>query len=302
MKILVTGGTGFVGTELCKQLRALKHDVRLLVRTSSVDKLDPDHGYDIVSGDVLDSHACLRAAADCDAVVNLVGIRREFPQVGTTYKAMHTAATFNVVNGAKRAGVERIIQMSGLGASPDARAGYHRTKYEAEKIVQESGMRWTVFRPSVIFGPCDEFHSILADLAHRPLVPIIDGGTTQLQPVSLGNVAAAMAASVTMPETQGRVIEVGGPDRVVFVDLLHQVARHYGLWMNTVNVSSRLMTPAVKALQRFKSFPLTLEELYMLLEDNICDTEDFVSTFGVELDSYTEALPKLLVSLDAVAA
>jgi len=288
MKILLTGGTGFVGSGVRRELKANGHDVRLL--------------FDVIAGDVLDTHACLRAVKDCDAVVHMVGIRRERPQEGITYEALHTEATYAVVDAAKRSGVERVVLMSSLGARKDAPSGYHRTKAESEEIVRISGLRWTIFRPSVIFGPGDEFHPLIADLVHRPIVPVIDGGTALIQPVAHRNVVGPMARALTMPETQGKVYEIGGPERHAFADILHKVARHYGVWPNTVSVPSRFAKPMVKFAQRFRSFPLTLDELHMLLEDNVCDPAPFTSTFGVALDSYEDKIPSLLPRIQELAA
>ena len=98
-------------------------------------------------------------------------------------------------------------------------------------------------------------------------------------------------------------IEVGGPDRICFADLLKAVSTHYNVWPNTMSMSSKFMKPLVKTMQRFKSFPLTVDQLMMLVEDNVCDTGAFQSAFGIEtLDSYTEALPSLLDATDAKAA
>jgi len=302
MKILLTGGTGFVGSGVRRELKALGHDVRLLVRPASVDKIDAREGVEVVVGDVLDSQACLRATTGVDAVVHMVGIRREIPQEGITYEAMHTEATYAVVDAARRNGVERIVYMSSLGARDDAPSGYHRTKAESEKIVRESGMRWTFFRPSVIFGPGDEFHPLVADLVHRPIVPVIDDGKALIQPVAHHDVVGPIARSLTMPETQGKTFEVGGPERHTFVEIMYKVARHYGVWPNTVSVSSRFAKPVVKFAQRFRSFPLTLDELYMLLEDNVCDGSEFVTTFGVKLDSYEDKIPSLLPRIQELAA
>jgi len=192
--------------------------------------------------------------------------------------------------------------MSSLGARKDAPSGYHRTKAESEEIVRISGLRWTIFRPSVIFGPGDEFHPLIADLVHRPIVPVIDGGTALIQPVAHRNVVGPMARALTMPETQGKVYEIGGPERHAFADILHKVARHYGVWPNTVSVPSRFAKPMVKFAQRFRSFPLTLDELHMLLEDNVCDPAPFTSTFGVALDSYEDKIPSLLPRIQELAA
>ncbi|MDH3198152.1 MAG: NAD(P)H-binding protein [Candidatus Krumholzibacteria bacterium] len=294
MKVLLTGGTGFLGTALHAELRAQGHDVRLLVRRSSLYKVDARDGAEVIAGDVLDTHACLRAVDGCDAVVHLVGIRQERPEQGTTYEAMHTEATYAIVDAAARSRVPRVVYMSGLGTREGAPSRYHRTKWEAEGIVRRSGMRWTIFRPSVVFGPDDEFHPLMIDLVHKAVVPLVDGGTALLQPVSVHNVVRAVAMSLTMPEAQGRIFEVGGPERVAFVDLVTRVARHCEVWPNTVKVSARVMKPVVAMLQRFRNFPLTVDELIMLAEDNVCATSEFTSAFGFPLDTYLDKLPALL--------
>lgn len=299
----MTGGTGYVGQTLKEKLRAQGHDVRLMVRQNTANKIGSADGYEVVEGDVLDSHACLKAVDGCAAVVNLVGIIREYPKAGTTYVALHTEATYNVLDAARRSGVGRFIQMSALGARPDSRSKYHTTKFEAEEIVKKSDLRWTVFRPSVIFGRGDLFVQELVDLAHRQVVPIIDGGKASLQPVSLENVTDAMASSLLMPRTQGETYEVGGPDRIRFRDLLDRIASHYKIKMNTMAVSSTFLKPMVKMMQGKKSFPLTVDQLMMLIEDNVCDPSSFQSTFGIDkLDSFEEALPALLDGLQSRVA
>src|SRR6187399_599470 len=195
MRILLTGGTGFIGTALRRAIKEEGHDVRLLVRQQSVDKVEKA-GYEIVVGDALDTQTCMRAVEGCDAIVHLIGIRREFPHDGITYEAMHTEATYAVVDAAVRNRVPRVIYLSAQGARPDAPSRYHQTKFESEEIVRKSGMRWTIFRPSIIFGPGDEFHPLMADLVHRNIVPIIDGGKSLLQPVALHNVVGPMSRAL----------------------------------------------------------------------------------------------------------
>jgi len=303
MKVLLTGGTGYVGRMLREKIHEDGHQVRLLVRKGSPYAASPSDPYEVVRGDIMDTHACLHAADGCEAVVNLVGIIREYPRDGTTYQAMHTEATYNIVDAARRMGIERFVQMSALGARPDARSQYHVTKFEAEEIVRRSNMRWTIFRPSVIFHPGCEFMQQLVDLVRRPVVPVIDGGKALLQPVSLENVTGPMARCLRMPEAQDRVYETGGPDRIPFVDLVGRVASHYKVWMNTIPVSSGFLRPLVRAMQRFSTFPLTVDQMEMLIEDNVCDPEPFRQAFGIEkLDSFLEALPSLLDAVERKAA
>jgi len=296
MRVLLTGATGFVGRALGEELVRRGHTVRALVRRESGDRIPAGSGWEVSMGDILDTHACLRAVTGCDAVVHLVGIRRENPHTGTTYEAMHTEATYSIVDAARRKRVPRFVHMSALGTRPDAASRYHRTKWEAEEIVRRSGMRWTIFRPSVIFGEGDEFHTILVDLVQRPVVPIIDGGKSLLQPVARTNVVAAMADALTMPETRGEVYEVAGPERIAFVDLVEGVARYCGVWPNYVRVSSLLAKPMVRMLQSFRGFPLTYEELLLMLEDNVSDDELFNATFPMQLESYNAHMEALVHS------
>ena len=303
MKILLTGGTGYIGGALGEKLLARGHNVRLLVRRESADKVPAGSKYEVVLGDVLDSHACLRAVDGCEAVVHLIGIIREYPNDGVTYVAMHTEATFNMVDATRRMGVERFVHMSALGARADAPSRYHTTKFEAESLVKDSNLRWTVFRPSVVFSPGSEFIRQLVDLVHRPLVPLVGGGKALLQPVSLENLTDAMARSLSMPETQGCSYDVGGPDRVKLADILERIARHYKVHPNTMKISPTFMKPVVRLMQRFDSFPLTVDQLEMLVEDNVCDTSNFTSAFGIEeLDSFEAALPSMLEAIDVRAA
>jgi len=297
MKIILTGGTGYIGAALRQELLAHGHSVRLLVRKQSLGKVGKSEGCEVFPGDILDTHACLAAVDGMDVLINLIGIRREYPEQGTTYEALHTDATSYITTAAAQSGVKRVVQMSGLGARAGAASRYHQTKWEAEEIVRKSGMRWTIFRPSIVFDRTDTFHPLMLELALRPVVPLVKSGKALLQPVALTNLVEAMARTVSMPETQGRVFEVGGPDRISLREIIDALSDKLKIQPNIVSAPSFLMKQMVKMLQGIKGFPLTYDELLMLLEDNVCDSEDFTSTFGIKLDSYREALPHLLLAL-----
>lgn len=295
MKVLLTGGTGYVGRALRALLLERGHRVRLLVRNKIPLKDIQDPRIDAVNGNVLDTNACLRAVDGCGAVINLVGIIREFPKRGITFDSLHTEATANLVKAALHIGVTRFLQMSALGTRSGAVSRYHRTKFAAEEILRGSGLRWTIFRPSLIFHPGDEFTREMAGLARRRLVPFVDGGKALLQPVSRANVVGPFADALRMPETHYRVFEMGGPERIAFGELIREIASYYGIGVKPVPVPSRFLRPVVKVMQRFESFPLTADQLAMLIEDNVCDTAEFTKVFNIaELDSFRAALPSLL--------
>lgn len=294
MKILVTGATGYVGSRLREFLRRDGHQVRLLVRKESADNARAgltEDAYEVVFGDIFETNTCLHACDGCDTVVHLVGIIREFPARGITFDELHRVATANIVDAARRTGVGRFVHMSALGAREDAASAYHRTKHAAERIVERSGLQWTIFRPAWIFAPGDEMSRLIKNVVRKPVVPLIDGGRSRVQPVALDDVCHCMARSLWMPETQGKTFELGGPDRLSYREVFEQAAASAGRKARTVSVPARWVRPAVAALQRFKSFPLTVDQLRMMSEDNVCEIDPYVKTFGVQPASFRQAIP-----------
>ena len=152
MQVLVTGASGFVGNEVVKDLLARGHEVKPLVRKGSEKKLKERHKVEVVLGDCLHPEVLHQAASGCDAVIHLVGIIREFPGKGVTFERVHVQATRNVVDATKAAGARRYLHMSALGARPQPADPYHVTNFQADEYVINSGLAYTIFRPSVIFN------------------------------------------------------------------------------------------------------------------------------------------------------
>ena len=294
MKVLLTGGTGYVGSRLRDYIKKEGHEVRLLVRRGSEHKIPSTGTFEIERGDIFDTNACLRACEGCDAVVHLIGIIREYPSRGIVFDEAHRVATANIVDAAGRMGVERFVHMSALGASEDAASLYHRTKFAGEQEVQRSSLRWTIFRPAWVFSPGDQLTQTFVDLIHRPVTPLINGGTALMQPIALEDVCTCMARSLAMPETQSQIFELGGPDRIAFREIVQKLATNLGEKLRTMVVPAWAVRPVVMSFQRFASFPLTLDQLRMLLEDNVCEIDRFVKAFQLEPKSFVKALPTLV--------
>jgi NADH dehydrogenase len=294
MKVLITGGTGYVGSTLRRYVRDEGHEVRLLVRSGSENKIDSPALYEVTRGDIFNTNACLKACDGCDAVIHLVGIIREYPSRGITFDQCHRVATLNIVEAARRTGVERFIHMSALGTRPNAVSTYHKTKFAAEELVRSSPLRWTVFRPAWILGAGDHGTRQIRDLLRKPIVPLINGGKMLLQPVALDDVCTVMSKALRMPETQGKTYEVGGPNRLTFKDLLQRIAGELGIRRRTLSVPASLVKPVISILEGLPSFPLTRDQLLMLSEDNVCEIDAYVKAFRIEPKPFNEILPTLL--------
>jgi len=277
MKIFVAGGTGFVGEHLIKELQNSGHSVRTLVHSRS----KPDGAVEQVIGDVTRLETFEQGLSGCDAVINLVGIIREFPVRGITFEKLHVRATTNLLAAAAGIGVRRYLQMSALGARPAAVSGYHESKWRAEELVRGSGMEWTIFRPSLIFGPHDEFINMLAaQLRLAPIMPVIGSGSYRLQPIHADDVARCFTLALAMPESIGKAYELCGIDRVSYEALLDMIAAALGRPRPLKpHLPLGLMKLAIPLLQKLPQFPITMDQLQMLLEESICGGE-WQKTFG----------------------
>ncbi len=212
MRVFITGGTGFVGSEVVRQLLAAGHTARCLVREGSEGKLPIREGVEIHFGDVLDPASLEKGVAGCQAVIHLVGIIREFPARGITFERLHHLATANMVAAATAGGVKRYLQMSANGTRKDAASPYHRSKWDAEQAVRTSTLDWTIFRPSLIYGRGDAFVSMLAGLVRKlPVVPVLGDGRYRMSPVAVEDVAAGFVGALERPETAGQAYHCCGP-------------------------------------------------------------------------------------------
>jgi uncharacterized protein YbjT (DUF2867 family) len=295
MRVLVSGATGFVGREVVQELLARGHEVRALVRRGSEKKLQDRERVEISPGDSLDRDAVFAAAADCDAVIHLVGIIREFPGRGVTFERVHVQATRNVVDAAVAAGARRYLHMSALGARPRYADPYHLTNYRADEYVMNSGLAYTIFRPSVIYGPGDQSINLFArQIGRLNFFPVIGDGNYRLQPAPVGAVARAFALALELPQTENKIYEVGGPEPLTFNQVIDTIARVLGRRVRKIHQPVWCMSFAANLCGRFRWFPLTPGQLRMLLEGSTCDPGAFYQDFGLEPMSFQEGLAAYL--------
>ncbi|HLB70504.1 MAG: complex I NDUFA9 subunit family protein [Candidatus Methanoperedens sp.] len=292
--ILVTGGTGFVGSHLVRRLALEKIQMRCLVRkTSNIERLR-DAGAEIAYGDVTDKESLKKAAEGVETVIHLVGIIVEHKDA--SFEMIHTRGTRNLVEACRESGVKRFIYISALGALENARSRYHKTKWEAEQIVIKSKMEYVIFRPSIMIGEWGGFITMLSRIVRQaPVVPILDG-ESRVQPIYVENTVDCIIRSLGDPETTGRIFEIAGPEQITYRELFLELMGVLGIKKPAIEIPTWLMWPAAYILERIMDRPpLTTQQLIMLQEDNICDVSEMQKVFDLKLVPFREALRTFLL-------
>ncbi|MGA7104551.1 MAG: complex I NDUFA9 subunit family protein [Candidatus Deferrimicrobiaceae bacterium] len=295
-EVLVTGGTGFLGRHVCRALIARGYLPRLLVRVGSEGRIPEDirRAGRVTPGDVTNREFVEMAAQSTEAIVHLAGIIREFPARGVTFEKVHVEATQNAVHAAKMWGISRFVYVSALGASPSGPGKYFESKGKAEEIVRQSGLSWTIFRPSGIVGPGDRFLTELGRAVRRaPIFPVPGDGEFLLQPVFVGDVVKGITDCLKRTDTERRVFEVGGPERITYNALIDRIAAALGVRVRKVHISLPRFRRIVGFFSPFEKFPLAPDMLEVLLAGNTGDGGPYASAFGLvplRLSEYIDSL------------
>ena len=294
MKVFVTGGNGFVGTEVIRQLLGAGHEVRSLVHSRTAGATAA--GLELWPGDATRPETLQGALAGCEAVIHLIGIIREFPEKQVTFQRLHIDASRNILAAANEQGVKRYLHMSANGTRPDGVAAYHKSKWQAEELVCASSLDATIFRPSVIFGPGDAFVNMLATIIRRtPIVPVIGDGEYQMSPVAVANVATGFVRALTQSESIGEIYHCGGPQTFTYNQLLDEIARALGRsGVTRIHQPVLMMRSLSTLLEGMSFFPITSGQLTMLLEGNVCDPQPWAQAFSIELTPFAEGIRQYL--------
>jgi len=284
VKILVTGGTGFIGPKIVHALRAQGRDVRALVRSPDRGAQLASWGVELATGDVTDRVTVRNAIDGCTHVVHLVAILRGRPQ---DFDRVMTEGFRNVLAAAKEQGVERAVLMSALGtndASKDV-VPYYRAKWQMEQDVQASGLEHVIFRPSFVFGPGGgALPTFVRQVKVSPVVTVIGPGLQRSQPIWIEDVAAHFARAIDLPQAAGRTYEVGGPDTVTWNELYQRIARVLGKRRRLVHVPWTVARTGARLTERLPGAPLSVDQVAMLqAADNVVGSPDAVDTFQIPL-------------------
>lgn len=300
--VLVTGGTGFVGQAILARLFRDQIPIRLLARSPespSSQKMARQYQAQLVRGDILEVCSLPKAMEGVQAVIHLVGIIREFKS--STFEAVHAGGTRNVLQAMKTAGIDRLVHMSALGTRPGAVSRYHQSKWAAEEAVRQSGLRFTIFRPSIIYGPNDEFVNLFAGLIRKlPAVGVFGSGQSKLQPIHVDEVATAFVKALQEPAAEGKTFDLCGPVPLTFNEVLETIMKVMGRKRPKIHLplwSARSMAATFE-----KSFPLILrrpaplnrDQLIMLQEDNTGDPCPAQEFFGLRLEPFETGMARYL--------
>ena len=279
MDVLVTGGTGFIGEALCRELDDRGHDVTALSRSPGDADLPPD--VETAEGDVTEYGSIAGAFEGQDAVYNLVALSPLYKTKGElTHARVHLGGTENAVRAAEEGGVDRFVQMSALDADPDGPTAYLRAKGEAETVVRESDLDWTIFRPSVVFGDGGEFVPFTKQLTTPYVTALPGGGRTRFQPIHRGDVVRTLADGLA-EEHAGETYEIGGPEGLTLAAVTKLAYRAEGKSVSIVPVPMSLASVGLTLAGPLPFVPFGPDQARSLRLDNTT-ADNEVEAFGLD--------------------
>ena len=268
----VLGGSGFIGRYIVKRLASRGEVIAVGCRNAEAAKyLKPlgDVGQIVPLNVGIGDEALLPAfLAGNDSLVNCVGILRE--SGAQTFELVHHTGPARLARFAREAGVDRFIHVSAIGADPRSSSAYARTKAAGEQAVRDAFPTVTILRPSVVFGPEDQFFNRFAAMATvSPVLPLIGGGETRFQPVYVGDVADAVVACLEDSATAGRIYELGGPKIYSFREVLELVLSEIRRKRRFIDLPFAVAAFQAKLMSILPSPPLTPDQVELLKGDNI---------------------------------
>ncbi|MGC1302296.1 MAG: complex I NDUFA9 subunit family protein [Caulobacteraceae bacterium] len=278
--VTVFGGSGFLGRYVVRALAKQGWRIRVAMRRPHLApelRVMGDVGQvELIQANLRYPDSVARVVEGSQACVNLVGVLYQAGRQG--FQALHVDGARILAQQSRAAGAQRFIQISAIAADPASPSQYGRTKAEGEGAVGEAFPGATILRPSIVFGPEDDFFNRFAGMAvSSPMLPLIGGGATRLQPVYAGDVGAAVAACLADPATAGRTYELGGPGVYTFRQLMEMMLRETHRRRMLVPIPM----PAARAMGRFGDLQtailpfippqITLDQVLMLGRDNVAD-------------------------------
>ncbi|MDQ6967802.1 MAG: complex I NDUFA9 subunit family protein [Mariprofundaceae bacterium] len=277
-RVCIIGGSGFVGRAIVRQAIRAGHHVTVACRHPEKARSLIVEGVRLVKADLSDGRGLDDAIAGADCVINLVGLL--FERGRYNFDTVHVHGTEHVLAACKRHGVTQYLHMSALGAGAIPASSYSRSKGDAEAYVRQSGMAWTLIRPSIIYGAGDSFFTKFKDMsAMLPILPVIQP-ETRFQPVWVEDVARVFVQSIGNRHVHGQTYELAGPKTYSFMELmilLMATLQRTRLLLPVPNIAAKLLA----SISRLLPTPLlTADQLLLLQHDNVTTGEAFPAQFG----------------------
>lgn len=263
----------------------------ILRKPNNRGHLEPQVQAELIAGDVTRRDSLEPAMKGMDAVVHLVAI--PFERGGATYESINAQGTRNVVEAAKAAGIARILHLSALAVDSRSPYGYLRSKGKGEDAVRASGLDWTIFRPSVLVGPEDEFANALARwLVITPLAfPLVGDGQTRFQPLWVEDLVSIMVAALQDANTVGKSYDLGGPEQLTYEAMVKRILFALHRSRALVKVPVPVMKPVVKAMELvLPKPPATTSLLDLLNVDNTTAPDSVERQFGFKPRPFREVI------------
>ncbi len=276
----VFGGSGFVGSRVVARLAAAGHAVTVPTRDPArVRHLLVMPTVRVIRADVHDAKRLPALLAGSSAAINLVGILNEAGRDGAGFRRAHAVLTASLLTGCQAAGVSRFIQVSALKAgAPEATSHYLRSKGEAEAAIRQSGLRWTILQPSVIFGPGDSFLNRFASLLR--LIPVampLAMPSARFAPVHVDDVVNALEAILHDDSTAGHTYPLCGPEVFTLAELVKLVAATLGLKRRIIGLPRSVSRLQAAVMDFVPGKPFSTDNYRSLLVDSICDSNGFAA-------------------------
>jgi NADH dehydrogenase len=297
--VTVFGGSGFIGRYVVKRLAAQGARVRVATRDPEGAKFLKPMGAvgQVAPVKVSISQAdSVKAAVDgSDAVINLIGILSQGGR--QSFRMAHVEGPQTIARAAAAAGVRQMVHVSAIGASAESASAYARSKALGEDSVRSALPESVILRPSVVFGPEDDFFNRFGAMARiAPALPLIDGGRTKFQPVYVGDVADAVLAVLQSEEYSGKTYELGGPEVMNFRELLEYILSETGRKRALVPAPAVFLKPLAALMELLPSPPLTRDQLILLQKDNVVDDKALkLSDLGIEATAIAAEVPDYLI-------
>ncbi|HEX4160821.1 MAG TPA: complex I NDUFA9 subunit family protein [Rhizomicrobium sp.] len=298
MLVTVFGGSGFLGRYVVRALAQAGHRIRVGVRYPNLANFLPPMGHvgqiQIVRTNVTDAGQVAQAMRGAKAAVNLVGILYESGR--QRFQTVHADAAATVAEAAKREGLRSLIHVSAIGANAQSESLYARSKAEGEARARDALPGATILRPSIVFGPEDDFFNRFAALARiSPVLPLIGGGHTCFQPVYVCDVANAVLRCLMEPETAGRTYELGGPKVYTLKEVMQLVLAETNRRRLLVPIPFSIAMLKASVLELLPKPMLTRDQVRLLRQDNVVSPNArTLEDLDIEPDAAEAILPSYL--------